>query len=99
MGEISPRAQVIHYLMRMIDYGKGTPDPEIDGLTLGDLADRVIALVTPQVAPCDSVSEVKPFGSDAPLRCLLVAPHPLYRHYAAFPGDPKRFWTWEDKDR
>lgn len=48
-------------------------------------------------AYCTSVSEVKPFGTDAPLRCLLVAPHPLYRHYAAFPGDPDRFWTWADK--
>lgn len=50
-----------------------------------------------EATACSSISEVKPFGSDAPLRCLLVSPHPFYRHYAAHPGDPDRFWTWDDK--
>lgn len=32
------------------------------------------------------------------LRCLLVAPHPRYRHYTADPEFPDRFWTWTADD-
>lgn len=46
---------------------------------------------------CSSVSEVRPFDFDGPLRCLLAAPHLGYRHYAAVPFRPDRFWTWDDK--
>lgn len=46
---------------------------------------------------CSSVSEVKPFDFDGPLQCLLAAPHLGYRHYAAYPFKPDRFWTWDDK--
>lgn len=31
------------------------------------------------------------------LRCLLVAPHPRYRHYVADPERPQSFWMWDDE--
>lgn len=51
---------------------------------------------------CLAVTRVIPFraegGGGDPLPCLLRAPHPGYRHYAAFPGEPDRFWLWDDND-
>lgn len=46
---------------------------------------------------CPSVSEIRPPEVDGQLSCLLVSPHPFYRHYTALPGDPAKFWTWDDK--
>lgn len=44
---------------------------------------------------CPSHFNVRHVGT---LRCLLVAPHPRYRHYTADPERPPAFWTWTDED-
>lgn len=36
------RRDVIRLVMRLIDYGKGADDPELDGLTIGQVAARLI---------------------------------------------------------
>jgi hypothetical protein len=46
-AENDARRDVIRWAMRLIDYGKGGPDPELDGLSLGQVADRIIACVIP----------------------------------------------------
>lgn len=39
------RRAVVRYAMRLVDYGKGAPDAELDGLTMGQVADQIIACV------------------------------------------------------
>lgn len=39
------RTEVIRRVMRILDYGKTGVDPELDGMTLGQMADRIIAVV------------------------------------------------------
>lgn len=41
--------EVTRYVRRLIDYGKGAADPELDRLTLGETADRIIAIVADPV--------------------------------------------------
>lgn len=36
------RLEVIRYVTRLIDYGKSGVDDELDNLTLGQIADRII---------------------------------------------------------
>ena len=36
--------KVMNYVMRLIDYGKGHPDPELDSLTIAEVTDRIIAV-------------------------------------------------------
>lgn len=43
--ENDPRRKVIRYVMRLIDYGKGYPDSEFDGMTMGQIADQIIECV------------------------------------------------------
>jgi hypothetical protein len=40
-----PEKELIHYIMRLIDYGKGEYDPELDSKTLGQIAEEVTAIV------------------------------------------------------
>lgn len=40
------RSNVIRYCMRLVDYGKGGSDPELDGMSMGQVADQIIALAT-----------------------------------------------------
>lgn len=39
------RREVIRYATRLLDYGKGRSDPELEELTLGQIADLIIACV------------------------------------------------------
>lgn len=39
------RAEVTRRVMRLIDFGKGSGDPELARMTLGEMADRIIAVV------------------------------------------------------
>lgn len=43
------RRDVIRLVMRLIDYGKGAHDPEFDGLTMGQIADRLLGGDAPVV--------------------------------------------------
>ena len=43
---MSSRSEVVRYVMRLVDYGKGSPDPEFDDLSLGQIADLIIGCVT-----------------------------------------------------
>lgn len=52
---MNTHSYVVHYVARLIDYGKGCPDPELDDFTLGQIADQIIGAVA---AP-DSRSEVR----------------------------------------
>lgn len=40
------RAEVTRRIMRLIDFGKGRADPELARMTLGEMADRIIDVVT-----------------------------------------------------
>ncbi|HEY9408872.1 MAG TPA: hypothetical protein VIP77_04765 [Jiangellaceae bacterium] len=39
------RSEVTRRIMRILDYGKTRDDPELDAMTVGQMADRIIALV------------------------------------------------------
>ncbi len=41
------REQVVRWVMRLVDYGKGMPDDYLEGKSLGDIADEIIALTAP----------------------------------------------------
>ena len=47
LGEV--RREVIRYVCRLTDYGKGAIDPEFDDLSLGQIADQVITAVLPHL--------------------------------------------------
>lgn len=47
MAETETRREVIRYVTRLIDYGKGARDDELDQLSLGQIADRIIAATLP----------------------------------------------------
>lgn len=40
------RREVLDYVRRLIDYGKGAEVPEFEDLTLGQIADKIIAAAT-----------------------------------------------------
>lgn len=42
---MSKETELIRIITRLIDYGKGHADPEFDDMTLGQIADKIIALV------------------------------------------------------
>lgn len=46
-AEKDARRDVIRWAMRLVDYGKGASDPELDDLSMGQVADRIIACVLP----------------------------------------------------
>lgn len=45
MEEEAVRVEVIRHVMRLIDFGKGAAVPEFEDLTLGQIADKIIACV------------------------------------------------------
>lgn len=47
----SPKTKVIRWVMRLIDSGKGARDPELNKLTLGQIADQIIEAARPEPSP------------------------------------------------
>jgi hypothetical protein len=50
--------------MRLIDYGKNMSDPELDSLTVGQIADEIAALARADAWPCANYT--------APVTCLTA---------------------------
>lgn len=46
---VGARNTVLRYVMRLIDYGKGQSNAELDGLNLGQVADKIIEAATPEI--------------------------------------------------
>ena len=36
------KREVSRWVMRLIDFGKGADDPELEGMAIGEVADRII---------------------------------------------------------
>lgn len=59
------RQKVMDYVMRLIDYGRGAPDDELDGMTIGEIAEVIIdAAKTEQTCPEDTIVTGRVNGED-----------------------------------